>query len=143
MRARCRDGQRLHCRPVLHPSFAAGWLGARDGRGGIIVQAGRQAQAASSKRRMVGAMAHTNRQIDRRLVGNVVQVVAEPRRRKVIIVHAKGLAGSQALSGQAAKQRAKALGARAWVLACCAAGSLSVVHRWLRVRGSCGEARVF
>ena len=44
MRARCRDGQRLHCRPVLHPSFAAGWLGARDGRGGIIiVQAGRQA----------------------------------------------------------------------------------------------------
>lgn len=28
---------------------------------------------------------------------------AEPRRRKVIIVHAKGLAGSQALSGQAAK----------------------------------------
>lgn len=91
-------------------------------------------------------MAHTNRQIDRRLVGNVVQVVAEPRRRKVIIVHAKGLAGSQALSAarlQSKGQRAKALGARAWVLACCAAGSLSVVHRWLRVRGSCGEARVF
>lgn len=35
---------------------------------------------------------------------------AEPRRRKVIIVHAKGLAGSQALSGQAAKQRAKGKG---------------------------------
>jgi hypothetical protein len=75
VRERCRDGQRLRCRPVLHPSFAAGWLGARDRRGGIIVQAGRQAQAASSKRRMVGAMAHTNRQMDRRLVGNVVQVV--------------------------------------------------------------------
>ena len=58
-------------------------------------------------------MAHTNRQMDRRLVGNVVQVVAEPRRRKVIIVHAKGLAGSQALSAarlQSKGQRQRARG---------------------------------
>jgi len=68
---------------------------------------------------------------------------AEPRRRKVIIVHAKRLAGSQRPGCKAKGKGQRALGARAWVLACCWQASLSVVHRWLRVRGSCGEARVF
>ena len=64
-------------------------------------------------------------------------------RRKVIIVHARLKKGSErALSGQAAKAKAKGQTeqrARAWEeLACC---SLSLVHRWLRMRESCGEAR--
>jgi hypothetical protein len=33
VRERCSDGQRLRCRPVLHPSFA-GWLARCTGRTG-------------------------------------------------------------------------------------------------------------
>lgn len=69
VRERCRDGQRLRCRPVLHPSFAAGWLGARDRQGGIIVQA---------VKRMLERW-RTLTEDRQEASGNVVQV-AEPRR---------------------------------------------------------------
>lgn len=69
MRERCRDGQRLRCRPVLHPSFAAGWVGARDGQGGIIVQVAREEEERW----------RTLTEDRQEASGNVVQV-AEPRR---------------------------------------------------------------
>ena len=81
------------------------------------MQAGRQAQAASSKRRMVGAMAHTNRQMDRRLVGNVVQVVCRAATEESDYCARKTARRLSAARLQSKGQRAKGLG-RAGVGAC-------------------------